>query len=173
MLLDLSRFRGTVDRVERREDPAVVASPGDEFRIVSPVDFAVDVRKDKEKVRLVGRMQTRLELDCGRCLEPYQVPVDAHIDLMFLPGAANTGLPEAEIEDEDVGVSFYHDDTIDLTEVMREQCHLALPMKPLCREDCQGLCPVCGTNLNKGTCNCTRDWEDPRLAALKKLKAES
>jgi DUF177 domain-containing protein len=46
-------------------------------------------------------------------------------------------------------------------------------MKPLCRADCQGLCPVCGTNLNKGTCSCKREWEDPRLAALKKLKADS
>ena len=170
MLLDLSRFRGTVDRVERREDPAVVASPGDEFRIVSPVDFAADIRKDQEKVRLVGRMRTVLELDCGRCLEPYQVPVDAHIDLMFLPGAANTGLPEAEIEDEDVGVSFYHDDTIDLTEVMREQCHLALPMKPLCRDDCRGLCPVCGVNRNRETCDCQAIWVDPRLEPLRALK---
>ena len=56
---------------------------------------------------------------------------------------------------------------------MREQFYLALPMKPLCGDDCKGLCPVCGTNLNRGTCDCKRDWEDPRLAALKTLKAKS
>ena len=56
---------------------------------------------------------------------------------------------------------------------MREQLYLALPMKPLCREDCKGLCPNCGTNWNRGTCDCKQGWEDPRLAALNKLKAES
>jgi uncharacterized protein len=170
MLLDLSRFRGTEDRIERREDPAAVSRPGDEFRVVTPVDFAADVRKDQEKVRLVGRMHTSLELDCSRCLDPYQIPVDARIDLMFLPGSANTGLTEAKIEDEDIGVSFYHDDVIDLTEVIREQCHLALPMKPLCRDDCRGLCPVCGINRNRETCDCQPTWVDPRLEPLRALK---
>jgi uncharacterized protein len=170
MLLDLSRFRGTEDRIERREDAAVVSRPGDEFRVLTPVEFVADVRKDQEKVRLVGRMKTILELDCSRCLEPFQIPVDAAIDLMFLPGSANTGLPESEIEDEDVGVSYYHDDVIDLTEVMREQCHLALPMKPLCREDCKGLCPVCGVNRNRETCDCQATWVDPRLEPLRALK---
>jgi uncharacterized protein len=170
MLLDLSRFRGTADRVERREAPATVSRPGDEFRIVAPVEFAADVRKDQEKVRLVGRMQAVLELDCSRCLDSYQIPVDAPIDLMFLPGSANTGVAEREIEDEDIGVSYYHDDVIDLAEVMREQCHLALPMKPLCRDDCRGLCPVCGVNRNRETCDCQATWVDPRLEPLRALK---
>jgi uncharacterized protein len=55
---------------------------------------------------------------------------------------------------------------------MREQFYLALPMKPLCSEGCKGLCAMCGTNLNKGSCDCKREWEDPRLAALKELKRE-
>ena len=170
MLLDLSRFRGTEDRVERHEDPARVLAPGDDFRIVAPVDFAADVRKDQEKVRLVGRLRTVLEVDCSRCLEPYQIPVDAPIDLMFLPGSSNTGLAEKKIEDEDIGVSYYHDDVIDLIEVMREQILLALPMKPLCREDCKGLCPVCGVNRNRETCECQPIWVDPRLEPLRALK---
>jgi uncharacterized protein len=53
---------------------------------------------------------------------------------------------------------------------MREQFYLALPMKPLCRADCKGLCPMCGTNLNRGTCDCKREWKDPRLSALKELR---
>jgi uncharacterized protein len=54
---------------------------------------------------------------------------------------------------------------------MQEQFYLSLPMKPLCSEDCKGLCPVCGTNLNRDTCNCRRDWDDPRFAALKNLQS--
>jgi uncharacterized protein len=73
------------------------------------------------------------------------------------------------VQDADVGVSFYKDDTIDLGEVMREQFFLALPMKPLCRPDCRGLCPVCGKNRNIEQCECREEWTDPRLAPLKKL----
>ena len=62
------------------------------------------------------------------------------------------------------------DDQIDLNELLREQFYLALPMKPLCRDDCAGLCSQCGTNLNTGTCQCTSQWDDPRLAPLKELK---
>ena len=56
---------------------------------------------------------------------------------------------------------------------MREQFYLALPMKPLCGNDCKGLCPTCGTNWNKGTCDCSNQSEDPRLAALKALRRDS
>jgi uncharacterized protein len=56
---------------------------------------------------------------------------------------------------------------------MREQFYLALPMKPLCSEACHGLCPVCGTNLNRGTCDCKRDWDDPRLAPLRELRSKN
>ena len=65
------------------------------------------------------------------------------------------------------------DDQIDLDEVLREQFYLALPMKPLCREDCAGLCPQCGTNRNTGTCSCETEPEDPRLAPLRRLKTVS
>jgi uncharacterized protein len=53
---------------------------------------------------------------------------------------------------------------------MREQFYLALPMKPLCVDACKGLCPVCGRNLNRETCDCKSDWEDPRMAALRQLR---
>jgi uncharacterized protein len=56
---------------------------------------------------------------------------------------------------------------------MREQMYLALPMKPLCRDDCRGLCPTCGANLNLAACGCKNEWEDPRLAVLRKLKTEN
>jgi uncharacterized protein len=65
--------------------------------------------------------------------------------------------------------AYYVDDQIDLGQLMSEQFHLVLPMKPLCRETCRGLCPQCGTNLNAGSCECRTTWEDPRLAPLKAL----
>ena len=75
-----------------------------------------------------------------------------------------------EVEEDDLSTAFYENDAIDLGQLMMEQFQLALPMKPLCREDCKGLCPNCGMNLNTGTCDCNVKWEDPRLAALKAIK---
>jgi uncharacterized protein len=67
----------------------------------------------------------------------------------------------------------FWNDEIDLGQLMKEQFYLALPMKPLCRDECRGLCALCGANLNRGTCGCVAAWEDPRFAALRALKKES
>jgi uncharacterized protein len=173
MLLDLKQFRGAVDRVERVLQPDHLGDlPAQDFRVTRPVDLQAEVRKDAQKVRLVGRLKTTIEVACSRCLEPFAIPVDAAFDLLFLPASDNTGEAESEIDDEDVGVSFYRDNVIDLGEVIREQLYLALPMKPLCQEDCQGLCPVCGINRNRERCSCDARWVDPRLEALRRFKAQ-
>jgi uncharacterized protein len=148
-----------------------VAEAGDAYRIVAPVALDFDIHKDKEKFRLDGSVKTELELSCSRCLEPYRMPIDASFDLRYLPASEMATEQERELQDEDVETSYYRDDQIDLNELMREQFYLALPMKPLCQEDCQGLCAQCGTNLNTGTCECHPEWVDPRLAALKELKS--
>ncbi len=169
MLLDLRGFRGGVDQVSRTFQAADFALDGEDFRIATPVALTAEVRKDAQKVRVVGRVVADLELDCGRCLEPFPIHVDAAFDLLFLPQAEDGPADEREVQDSDVGVTFYKDDVIDLGEVMREQFLLALPMKPLCRPDCRGLCALCGTNRNRATCECKTEWVDPRLAVLKKL----
>src|SRR5205823_4549233 len=89
--------------------------------------------------------KTVLELPCSRCLEPFRLGVDEHFDLRYQPHTANTGEDEREIEEDDLSTAFYENDEIDLGQLMREQFYLAVPMKPLCREDCRGLsgCPHC------------------------------
>jgi uncharacterized protein len=172
MLLDLSRLRAGVERLERRYEPSAFDVAHEDFQLVAPVVLTAEVRKDARKVRLVGRIGTTLECECSRCLEPFRVPVDAGVDLMFLPAEQNTGAPEQEVAEDDLGVSYYRDDVIDLGEVMREQFYLALPMKPLCREDCQGLCPICGINRNREQCTCAATWVDPRMDALRRFKTQ-
>ena len=76
------------------------------------------------------------------------------------------------VEDDDLSTAFYEDHVIDLGQLMQEQCYLAVPMKPLCKEDCRGLCPDCGANLNTATCQCQRAWVDPRLAVLEQLRKD-
>ena len=175
MLLNLSKIRTAHEQYETVYQPGAFGADQDFFRLVAPVSLAFDIFKDKAQFHLVGRTQTTLELPCSRCLEPYMLPVDAAFDLRYQPHTANTGEDEREIEEDDLSTAFYENDAIDLGQLMVEQFLLAMPMKPLCRSDCKGLCAVCGANLNRGTCACTRDWEDPRFAALKPLtqKADS
>jgi len=168
--LNLSRIRTAEEHFEKVYEPAALGEERDSFAIVEPVHLEFDIFKDKDQFRLVGRVKTRLELTCSRCLEPYSMPVDAAFDLRYQPRTQNSGEGEREVEEDDLTTAFYEDETIDLGQLMHEQFYLVLPMKPLCADDCRGLCPRCGTNLNRGTCSCPRDWEDPRLAALKAFK---
>ena len=169
LLLNLKKIRTAQERFEHTYEPGAFKADPDAYRIVEPVRLAFDIFKDKQQFRLVGRVQTTLELPCSRCLEPFTLPVDQTFDLRYQPHAHNTGEGEREIEEDDLTTAFYEDDEIDLGQLMREQFYLALPMKPLCAADCKGLCPVCGTNLNRGSCDCKREWDDPRMAALRGL----
>lgn len=171
--LNLARIKDAQERFEQVYTPEQLAAGDDVFRLAEPVRLAFDIFKDKDQFRLIGSVQTTLEMSCSRCLEPFTLPVDSPFDLRYQPHARNTGDGEREIEEDDLTTAFYENDTIDLGQLMREQLFLALPMKPLCRDDCKGLCPSCGTNWNKGPCDCTNRWEDPRLAALKTLKGDS
>jgi uncharacterized protein len=170
--LSLAKIRTAHERFEKRYAPEAVAAEGDAFQVVAPVELAFDIHKDKDHFRLAGSVKTTLQLPCSRCLEPFTWPVDATFDLRYQPRSANTGEGEREVEEDDLSTAFYENDEIDLGQLMREQFYLSLPMKPLCQDDCRGLCSQCGTNLNRSSCDCPRAWEDPRLAVLKSLKVE-
>lgn len=169
MLLDLRKVRGARERVERRYEPAAFPQNDGEYRVAVPVDLVFDIHKDRDQYHLVGHVRTELRLTCSRCVEPFTRPVEADFDLRYLPHASNTGEGEIEIEEDDLTAAYYRDDVIDLGQLMGEQLQLSLPMKPLCSEACRGLCPECGVNLNVESCNCSRRWEDPRLAPLKNV----
>jgi uncharacterized protein len=83
-----------------------------------------------------------------------------------------SGEIEDDVEDQVLGLAEYRDESIDLGHVVLEQFVLALPMKPLCQDECRGLCPVCGANRNREACECKQEWIDPRLAALADLKKQ-
>jgi DUF177 domain-containing protein len=172
LLLDVARLREGSDSLERTIAPTELA-PEEDYRVIAPVVLETTIAKDKAKVRIVGHASTTLELVCSRCLDGYEVPVDARLDLLYLPAAESPGDEDVEIREEDINTAFYKGGVIDLAELLHEQLYLMLPMKPLCRENCQGLCPVCGVNRNATTCSCEPRWEDARFAGLKALLKES
>lgn len=170
MQLDLTRYRQPTTHVVKTFQPAELVAEGTEaYEVVSPVQLEFDLHKDKERFRIVGTMQAELELPCSRCLEPFRMPVDAALDLRYLPVTELSTDEDREVGSADADTSYYRDDQIDVNELLREQFYLALPMKPLCQDGCRGLCAQCGVNLNTSTCDCDPAWEDPRLAPLKSL----
>lgn len=171
MLLDLSKLHGQREHFERIFQPSVFDPPDEDFRVAAPVELSMDIEEaGGDAFRVTGRAVTRLEMSCGRCLEEFDVPVDARFELRYVPEVdAGDGDGEREISEDDLTTSFYREGTIDVIEMLREQFQLALPMKPLCAEACRGLCPECGADLNRTECGCKPVWEDPRLAPLKGL----
>jgi uncharacterized protein len=168
--LNVARIRSAQERfdhVYRAED---FPRGGETFEVAGPVTLGFDVYKDQDRFHLVGGVQATLSLPCSRCLEPFSMPVEAAFDLRYEPRRVGSA-GEREVLERDFSAAYYDDQQIDLGQLMSEQFHLALPMKPLCGAGCRGLCPQCGANLNREACPCVRDWHDPRLAALKELTA--
>jgi uncharacterized protein len=172
-LTHLGRHGRGAQHVDRTYDAGVFATADaddDGYRVAAPVGLVIDVdREGADTFRVTGRVVTRLELECSRCLEPFQIPVDAEFELRYVPQARNTGDAEREIAQDDLTTAYYENNILDLGALMREQFQLALPMKPLCADDCKGLCAQCGRNLNRGACDCAPQWEDSRLGVLKGL----
>lgn len=122
-------------------------------------------------IRLRGRLSTGLDLQCARCLEPVKQDVKRDFELLYRPLGVDAGRDELSVTDAEAEIGYYEGDGVLLEDVLREQVLLALPLKITCREDCKGLCPQCGKNLNQEQCSCVIEVEDPRWAALKEVRS--
>ena len=174
--LNLAKIRTPHTEFAQVYAPEELAADNDSFAVAGPVSLAFDIEKDKRRFRLAGRVRTLLVLPCSRCLEGFELDVDAPFELRYQPkdpGAVAADGGERELGEADLASAFYENDEVDLGQLMTEQFYLALPMKALCRDECRGLCSQCGANLNRGQCGCASTWEDPRFAALRALKKES
>jgi uncharacterized protein len=152
---------------------------GEGVRLRTPLEASgraevVEEHQGKHEVildlRLRGRLETSLELQCARCLEPVRQDVKRDFELLYRPLGADAGRDELSVTDAEAEIGYYQGDGLLLEDVLREQVLLALPLKVTCRADCKGLCPQCGKNLNQEQCACTREVEDPRWAALKEVR---
>jgi len=176
LLIDTPRIPPEGLALDEALEPAAVHLEGDAEVSLRPggrLRARVEV-VDATTVHVRGRLDAAVEIDCGRCLERYAVELGQELDLFYLPRAAEEPQAqeeEVELSDRDVVVGYYEADRLDLGEVVREQILLGLPLKPLCRPDCQGLCPRCGKNRNLGPCGCAPEEEpgDSRLEPLRRL----
>lgn len=133
----------------------------------------IQLLKDRGDVFLIGWVQTTVRLQCARCLEDFQVDRRVDMNLAVTPGALETELAEPDADTGEIDRCFVEEGELDLGRVFTQEILLSLPMKPLCKEDCPGLCAQCGALAGSPECRCPQDEPvDSRWGALKKLKDE-
>jgi uncharacterized protein len=121
------------------------------------------------EIRIRGRFQVAIDSSCERCLELAEFAIDRRFDLYYSPLEASPDAGEVALKAGEIELAFYEGEGLDLTDVLREQVLLTLPMQRVCRADCKGLCPVCGVNRNQESCSCEVNVADERWSALRKL----
>jgi len=147
--------------------PEEIALDDELLRLASEVAVEGVARRKGEEVRIGGKVRGEAEVLCDRCLAATRLPFDVEFDTSFIPRelAAQRG-ENVELHTEDLTLAAYEDGAVDVDELVREQILLALPTRRLCGEDCKGLCPACGANLNVAQCSCEQREVDPRWSAL-------
>ncbi len=153
MVIDIQRIseRGLhlagaveIDREDLIEDSAY---------LTEAVDYDINFVRDRDKIKVSGRMRTTVMLSCVRCLEEFDLPIDCHFDVVLFPASELTA-SESSVKSEEIEYIFYQGNKIDLIKILSEQVNLSLPFNPVCREECRGLCSNCGANLNQKDCRC-------------------
>ena len=123
-----------------------------------------------QDIRLKGKLNTSLEAACARCIEPVTHQLSREFDLLYRPLGSDAGRDELSVTDAEAEIGYYTGEGLLLEDAVREQVLLALPLKMICREECKGLCPQCGQNLNEGACACVPPVQDLRWSALREIR---
>ncbi len=144
--------------------------PGLDFSLEKPITGTVHLERHEDSILVRGHLQGELNYDCSRCLDAYTGPLTASFDLLLKAGHPPVPEQEVELSPGELDEDYFLGDELELNGVLREQILLALPLKPLCREECQGLCRQCGANLNREPCSCSAPVFHSSFAALEKLK---
>jgi len=151
--------------------PGVIDFFDPQLRQATPFVTAGAAQLTESTLEIVvsGTFSTTMEVSCDRCLESAARPIEASFTLSYLPAAAAPETGESSIQGPELEVGFYEGDGLELSDVVREEILLLLPMQRVCREDCKGICPVCGQNRNQVECHCHVKVGDDRWAGLRNL----
>jgi uncharacterized protein len=149
---------------------ATLASANGDCEFTKPLQVQVRYSRVQLDLFFDGDVRGQAVATCGRCLERFWLEVTQEFSLVLTPATPLTG--DIELAPGDLRQSFYEGTQIDLAPLMYEQIMLALPTRPLCGEECLGLCPQCGSNRNTGQCACVVEAGDPRWSALRNLKID-
>jgi uncharacterized protein len=153
--------------IRSKETAESVGLPGDE--VDGEMEICAHIQRMGRTLFLEGDLSVSLRLQCSRCLKDFVSPRDIQFTYRVEPHSSDDRREEVELRRADMDVTYYAGETLKISDFLKEQIVLARPMRPLCREDCPGLCPVCGQDLNRGNCSCQPSGTDPLWSDLKRL----
>jgi uncharacterized protein len=155
-----------------RFEPGVVDLGSENIRQIGNLDWSASAERAGAEIRISGKLDTTVELACSRCLDPARFHVSKPFDLFFRERdeAMFDEDEEVELHENDTRTAFFTGTKLAIADILREQILLAVPMKALCKIDCKGLCPTCGTNLNSGSCGCPPEDFTPHMDTLLEIK---
>ena len=149
-------------------------STSGECTFTTPVCFNLRVLPEKDLVIVKGQFETKVTLACSRCLDTYETVLKQRFTLRFGREIAEAlhddTSGEVELTADQIGISYFEGEEIVLDDALQEQVILALPIKPLCRPDCKGLCQNCGADLNHEPCTCSKVVRDTPFSILKNIQ---
>ncbi len=150
----------------------VQAQDAGECQFLSPINTSLSVVREFDHIRLHGSVATTVSLTCSRCLAEYTPDISSVFTIFY--SKSTTAQPEVEVElgEQDLVSVTYSGDEIDFSNEVAEQILLELPYKPLCSEECKGLCPSCGTDLNISDCKCSKKAVSMAFSSLNELKVK-
>ncbi|MBI5639640.1 MAG: DUF177 domain-containing protein [Nitrospirae bacterium] len=138
----------------------------EDLSLSSPVSARLELDKRDKEICITGRLSAEIGLECSRCLRLFTRNLDIPVNVVYHP-IDEISAERHELKDDEMDMGFYRGEELDLRELLREQILLNKQMKSLCDENCRGICPKCGTDLNTGSCECTSREPDPRFEILK------
>jgi uncharacterized protein len=169
MRIELENLEGSKGDFAHVYNPEELNPVDERVKLTAPATVNGKIRLAGNEVFVNGHFDTRVQVECDRCLKPIELPVSADFELDYITGSEYESSAVAELTEAEMSVAVFDGKAIDVDEIVKEQILLAVPTRMLCREDCKGICPQCGVDRNTGECNCETKEIDPRWAALKNL----
>lgn len=170
MLIELAAVGSRPKNIDEAYAPGTIDLEGEPLELASDILLHGVLRRRALGVELTGNLRADLRLACSRCLKPVEYKLDQDFRAVFVNPDQDLEGAEVQLDDELLDQSVAEDGVVELTDVVREQLLLAVPARAFCEEECRGLCPQCGSDLNLIDCKCGEGDIDPRWAALSKLK---
>jgi len=170
MIVDTTTLEDAQTSINFSIAPNKIDLEGETAKLKDVVLVEAKLKKGIAQTDVQGQISALIETECSRCLQDVEITLEFPFDAVFVTAENYTQEKEAQLKADDLEVSLFEEDKLDLTELVRDQILLNLPTQIFCREDCHGLCQKCGANLNLIDCNCEEKEIDPRWSALKNLR---
>ena len=170
MRIELANLEGGKGEFSATYENNQLELEDERVQLATQVTVKGQIKRSGAEVIVSGNISGQLFINCDRCLKPLETPLHNQFELEYVSGSDYEELHDAELTEEQLAISVFDGVGIDVDEIVKEQVLLAVPTRLLCRDDCKGICPVCGSDKNTTDCNCETSSGDPRWDVLRSLK---